>query len=410
MRTKTKKRRKAWLLSLLCALFTLGIIGGYIISQNQQESPKASETKDSGTVKKNEKASTPTQKSNDPIEEKVDHLLKQMTLEEKVGQLVIVGFQTKQPDSLITAMIRDYHVGGVILYDRNMDSPNQVTHLTSDLQRLALENTHQIPLIVSIDQEGGQIVRMRDHVSPIPSQQYLARNKNQETVYNTAVQTGSELKAMGINVNYAPVLDLSNLDSRSFGEDPQKAKELGEKVIAGFTKSGITATLKHFPGNGRSNIDPHKDTSAVQANQLDLENNDIYPFKKIIEEVNHQNFFVMVTHIKYPAYDKENPASLSPIIIQQLLRNKLGYKGIVVTDDLEMGAVSKYYSYKELGYSAVKAGADLLLVCHTFDSQKEVINGMIEAVKTNKLSEERINESVKRILTYKFSSTMMDAQ
>ncbi|NYV65162.1 beta-N-acetylhexosaminidase [Bacillus sp. Gen3] len=410
MRTKTKKRRKAWLLSLLCALFTLGIIGGYIISQNQQESPKASETKDSGTVKKNEKASTPTQKSNDPIEEKVDHLLKQMTLEEKVGQLVIVGFQTKQPDSLITAMIRDYHVGGVILYDRNMDSPNQVTHLTSDLQRLALENTHQIPLIVSIDQEGGQIVRMRDHVSPIPSQQYLAINKNQETVYNTAVQTGSELKAMGINVNYAPVLDLSNLDSRSFGEDPQKAKELGEKVIAGFTKSGITATLKHFPGNGRSNIDPHKDTSAVQANQLDLENNDIYPFKKIIEKVNHQNFFVMVTHIKYPAYDKENPASLSPIIIQQLLRNKLGYKGIVVTDDLEMGAVSKYYSYKELGYSAVKAGADLLLVCHTFDSQKEVINGMIEAVKTNKLSEERINESVKRILTYKFSSTMMDAQ
>ncbi|MBU5214240.1 beta-N-acetylhexosaminidase [Heyndrickxia oleronia] len=410
MRTKTKKRRKAWLLSLLCALFTLGIIGGYIISQNQNESPKATETKDSGTVKKNEKASTPTQKSNDPIEEKVDHLLKKMTLEEKVGQLVIVGFQTKQPDSLITAMIRDYHVGGVILYDRNMDSPNQVTHLTSDLQRLALENTHQIPLIVSIDQEGGQIVRMRDHVSPIPSQQDLARNKNQETVYNTAVQTGSELKAMGINVNYAPVLDLSNLDSRSFGEDPQKAKELGEKVIAGFTKSGITATLKHFPGNGRSNIDPHKDTSAVQANQLDLENNDIYPFKKIIEEVNHQNFFVMVTHIKYPAYDKENPASLSPIIIQQLLRNKLGYKGIVVTDDLEMGAVSKYYSYKELGYSAVKAGADLLLVCHTFDSQKEVINGMIEAVKTNKLSEERINESVKRILTYKFSSTMMDAQ
>lgn len=410
MRTKTKKRRKAWLLSLLCALFTIGIIGGYIISQNQKESPKSTETKDSGTVKKNEKASTPTQKSNDPIEEKVDHLLKQMTLEEKVGQLVIVGFQTKQPDSLITAMIRDYHVGGVILYDRNMDSPNQVTHLTSDLQRLALESTHQIPLIVSIDQEGGQIVRMRDYVSPIPSQQDLARNKNQETVYNTAVQTGSELKAMGINVNYAPVLDLSNLDSRSFGENPQKAKELGEKVIAGFTKSGITATLKHFPGNGRSNIDPHKDTSAVQANQLDLENNDIYPFKKIIEEVNHQNFFVMVTHIKYPAYDKENPASLSPIIIQQLLRNKLGYKGIVVTDDLEMGAVSKYYSYKELGYSAVKAGADLLLVCHTFDSQKEVINGMIEAVKTNILSEERINESVKRILTYKFSSTMMDAQ
>src|SRR5690606_33086321 len=133
--------------------------------------------------------------------------------------------------------------------------------------------------------------------------------------------------------------------------------------------SDITAALKHFPGHGRSSVDPHEETSSVHADKLDLENQDIYPFKKIINEIDNNKFFVMVTHIKYPAYDKENPASLSPVIIQDLLRNKLGYKGIVVTDDLEMGAVNKYFTYEDLGYKAVESGADLLLVCHTFENQ-----------------------------------------
>lgn len=335
--------------------------------------------------------------------EKIDRLMKTMSLREKIGQLVMVGFPSTEPDEHVKRMIRHYDVGGVILYDRNMETPEQVATLTNDLQRVALENRFKIPLVFSIDQEGGKIVRMRQYVSPIPSQQQLGQSKDDAKVYQIAHRTGTELAAMGIQINFAPVLDLSATDSRSFGEDPVLAGRLGQQVVTGLTDAGVTPVLKHFPGNGRSHIDPHHDSSSVEAGREDLENKDILPFRQIITNIDHDHFFVMVTHIKYPVYDKENPASLSSAIIQQLLREKLGYEGIVVTDDLEMGAVSKYFTYREIGYRAIAAGADLLLVCHTFDHQKEVMDGIWDAVQTGKLSEERINESVRKILAYKLS-------
>ncbi|PKG22906.1 beta-N-acetylhexosaminidase [Niallia nealsonii] len=340
---------------------------------------------------------------NTTIEEKVTNLVAKMTLQEKIGQLMVVGFQSNQPDEHIKTMINDYKVGGVILFDRNMINPEQVASLNNQLQNLAMKNEKQIPLTISIDQEGGQIVRMREQVSTIPSQQSLGQKNNPKAVYDTAYHTGTELSAMGFNVNFAPVLDLSDTDSRSFGTDPEKVNTLGSQVVTGLMDSGMVATLKHFPGNGRSNVDPHIETSSVEANKLDLETKDIYPFKKMIENVDNNRFYIMVTHIKYPTYDKVNPASISPIIIQDLLRKELGFKGIVVTDDLEMGAVNKYFTYEDLGYNAIKAGADMLLVCHTFENQQRVFNGIIKAVESKKLSEERIDESVKRILTNKLT-------
>jgi len=327
-----------------------------------------------------------------------------MTLEEKIGQLMIIGFQNGEMDEHVQTMIKDYHVGGIILFDRNMKSPAQVAELNNHLQQLALKNQHHIPLLTSVDQEGGAITRMKDQVSYLPSQQELGKEKNAEQVYDTAYRSGHELAAMGINLNFAPVLDLSNTDTRSFGKNPYLVNAYGQEAIKGLNDSGITATLKHFPGNGRSDIDPHKETSSVEANQLDLENSDIYPFKKAIQNVDNNRFFVMVTHIKYPAYDKVNPASLSPTIIQTLLREKLGYTGIVITDDLEMGAVNKYFTPREMGYKALKAGADILLVCHTLETQEELFNGVVEAVQNHKLSEARIDEAVKRVLTYKLSA------
>lgn len=355
-------------------------------------------TRNSG---QNQEDMTQTEKN---LEQKVEDIIEEMSLSEKIGQLIVVGFPSKQVDEHMTKMINDYHVGGVILYDRNMESPRQVAQLTNELQEMALQTKHKLPLLFSIDQEGGSIVRMKQHVTPIPSQQALGLQDDEKVVYDTAYRTGQELSAMGIHVNFAPVLDLSENDSRSFGTDPNKVSIYGQQVIKGLVDSGMVATLKHFPGHGRSNVDPHVETSSVQANQLDLENNDIFPFKKAIDEMDHQNFFVMVTHIKYPAYDQENPASISPVIIEELLRKKLGYKGIVVTDDLEMGAVNKYFTYEDLGYKAVESGADLLLVCHTLENQQKVFNGILEAVETKKLKEERIDEAVKRILMYKLSS------
>ncbi|MFE4114884.1 glycoside hydrolase family 3 N-terminal domain-containing protein [Priestia sp. YIM B13448] len=347
-----------------------------------------------------------SKEKNDPktLKQQVEKLIVHMTLQEKIGQMMVVGFQTEEMDNHIRTMISTYHAGGVILFDRNMKTPKQVATLTNNLQDLAQETKNQIPLMMGIDQEGGSIVRRKDQVSPIPSQQELGQKNDQESVYQTANHNGKELAAMGFNVDFAPVLDLSDTDTRSFGTDPKKAAEFGEAAVSGLNTNGLTAALKHFPGNGRSNIDPHLETSSVKADKLDLQNGDIYPFKKMVRNVDNNNFFVMVTHIKYPAYDKENPASISPIIIQELLRKQLGYNGLVVTDDLEMGAISKYFTYEELGVRTVEAGADVLLVCHTLDSQEKMYNGILRAVKEEKISEKRIDESVKRILTHKLTS------
>ena len=338
----------------------------------------------------------------DSVEEKVGRVLESMTLEEKIGQMLVVGFQSTESDEHIERMIRDYHAGGVILFDRNMENPSQVAKLTNQLQKIAYSSSLQIPLTFSVDQEGGAIIRMKEYFSSLPSQQALGEKGDKKAISKLAVRTGQQLAAMGFTINFAPVLDLSDTDSRSFGTDPLLTGEYGSEVISGLVAGGVTATVKHFPGNGRSNVDPHEDTSAVDADQLDLENNDIYPFKKVIQELNHDDFFVMVTHIKYPAYDKEHPASISPVIMQDLLRDQLGYTGIVVTDDLEMGAVNKYFTYEDLGCQAVSAGADMLLVCHTEESQKQVFNGILEGVQSGEIPISRVDEAVKRILSYKY--------
>ncbi|MBY0063465.1 beta-N-acetylhexosaminidase [Priestia aryabhattai] len=391
-------------IALLFLMAILVITAVSSLALNTSKSKVASENVKGESSKKTTPKAAPNHKKQDSVTEKVNSLMTRMTLEEKIGQLMIIGFQSGEMDEHVQTMIKDYHVGGIILFDRNMKSPAQIAELNNHLQQLALKNQHHIPLLTSVDQEGGAITRMKDQVSYLPSQQELGKEKKAEQVYDTAYRSGNELAAMGFNLNFAPVLDLSNTDTRSFGKDPYLVNTYGNEVIKGLNDSGITATLKHFPGNGRSDIDPHKETSSVEANQLDLENSDIYPFKKTIHNVDNNRFFVMVTHIKYPAYDKVNPASLSPTIIQTLLREKLGYTGIVITDDLEMGAVNKYFTPREMGYKALKAGADILLVCHTLQTQEELFNGVVEAVQNHKLSEARIDEAVKRVLTYKLSA------
>ncbi|MGG4265672.1 beta-N-acetylhexosaminidase [Peribacillus simplex] len=349
----------------------------------------------------NSKAGKGKDVDNPDNHEKIEKMLGKMTLEEKIGQLMMVGFKGTEKNSEITELIEQKHIGGVIYFDRNMKSPEQVAKLSNSLQQIADQSLHSLPLMVAVDQEGGDTIRMKERVSPLPAQKDLGKKASVEDMYKVAKLNGKELGSMGININFAPVLDLSKTDERSFGKDPEKVYQYGQKAIQGLNDVSITGALKHFPGNGRSEIDPHVETSSVETNRLDLENSDIYPFKQIISKMDNQKFFVMVTHIKYPAYDKEKPASLSKVIIEDLLRGKLKYKGLVVTDDLEMGAVNKYFSYEEMGKQAILAGADLLLVCHEYSHELEVYNGLLEAVKTGEVPIDRINESVKRVLTYK---------
>ncbi|MGE6378531.1 glycoside hydrolase family 3 N-terminal domain-containing protein [Peribacillus muralis] len=358
-------------------------------------------------IQKKDHSGTDKEKSVDAItenHEEMEKMLESMTLEEKVGQLMMVGFKGTKASRKINELIEKKHIGGVIYFDRNMKSPKQVARLSNSLQQTAEQSTLSLPLMVAVDQEGGDIIRMKESVSPFPAQQDLGQHASAEDMYKVAKLNGTELSSMGININFAPVLDLSETDKRSVGEDPEKVYRYGKKAIQGLNDASVTGALKHFPGNGRSEVDPHVDTSSVKADQLDLENSDIYPFKRIISEMDDQSFFVMVTHIKYPAYDQQKPASLSKVIIEDLLRGKLNYGGLVITDDLEMGAVNKYFSYEEMGMEAILAGADILLVCHEYTHELEVYEGLLEAVKAGKVPMERIDQSVKRVLAYKLQT------
>ena len=339
----------------------------------------------------------PSPKSVDPV----DQLLLLMTIEEKVGQMFVFGFNGIEPDKNILSAIRDKKIGGVILYDRNMQNPRQVVSLNNALKRTASEQRLEIPLFICVDQEGGNVTRMANKVSVAPAQQKQGMRAEREGVYSMAGVTAVELKAMGFSVNFAPVLDLSERDSRSFGTNPEKAASFGKAAVDAYNEAGIIASIKHFPGLGRSTVDTHFDFDVVKTPADILEKSDIIPFAHVMQTTDQRRFMLMTTHLIFTAYDSKNPSSVSPAVIKGLLRDKMGFSGLVVTDDMEMGGLSKIVSFDEMGEKAVAAGVDILLVCQEKENQDRVYQGLINAVKSGKISRSRIDESVRRILRTK---------
>ena len=325
----------------------------------------------------------------------VEEKLKTLSLEEKIGQMMLVGIQEKNFDENANYMLNTYHVGGIIFYDRNMETKDQVKKLTDDLQK-----NSKIPLFIALDEEGGSVARMKHAITPPPSQELIGRSGDFNLAKVHAVETAKKLREVGINLNFAPVADVGNYD-RSFNSDSKIVAEFVSQAAKGYEEENFFYTLKHFPGIGKATIDPHKDISVVEDSKNILEQEDILPFKKIISEQDNSKFMVMLGHLKYLALDKENPATLSPAIVTKLLREELNFQGVIITDDLEMGAVKNYNSPEQIGLQAVKAGADILLVCHNYETQKKICDAVLNAVQSGEIPEDRINQSVRRILKMK---------
>ena len=334
----------------------------------------------------------------DPVEK----ILNSMTLEEKLGQMMIFGFHGTTTNADIEYMLQNYHTGGIILFDRNMENKAQVEKLTAALQVI---NPSKVPLFFAIDEEGGRVARMKENLTPPPSQEEIGNSDDPTLAYRYANSIAQELKAIGINLNFAPVADVGTKDTRSFSSDSNTVANFVTNAAAGYEDAGIFYCLKHFPGIGLGKVDSHEDISTIDASRETFDNEDLVPFKKIISERNNSKFMVMVSHYKYTAFDAENSATLSPAVITELLRNELGFKGVVITDDLNMGAVSKYHDEKSIAVAAVKAGVDVLLSCHEYEKQKATYEAILSAVKSGEISEERINDSVRRILTMKLELT-----
>ena len=332
------------------------------------------------------------------IDEKVDQIVESMSQTEKLGQMVMIGIQGTKVDDDSLYMLHQFHMGGVILFDRNMDSPEQVKQLTSDLQA---QSNEKVPLFIGIDEEGGDVVRMAEKLTPPPSQKEIGATGDIEQARTWAIKTAKSLKDMGVNVNFAPVADVGSNDKRSYSTDTNTVIDFVRAATKGYQQENIIYSLKHFPGIGKGKVDSHVDSSNIDVVKEVLMTEDIIPFKTIIDENDPNDYFILVSHLKYPALDEEYPASLSSKIMTDLLRYELGYKGIIITDDMEMGAVANHNDFRSIGVNAVKAGTDIVLVCHEYEHQQEVYLGLLDAVNSGEISQERIDESVKRIIKVK---------
>lgn len=379
-------RKKIIITAIVIIIIILGVLlNDKNIFSNVEESKSAQEE-------------VPIAQQNLTIDEKVDKTVESMSQTEKLGQMVMIGIQGTKVDDDSLYMLNQYHMGGVILFDRNMESPEQVKQLTSDLQA---QSNEKVPLFIGIDEEGGDVVRMAEKLTPPPSQKEIGATGDIEQAKTWAIKTAKSLKDMGINVNFAPVADVGSNDKRSYSTDANTVIDFVRAATEGYQQENIIYSLKHFPGIGKGRVDSHVDSSSIDVAKEVLMAEDILPFKTIIDENDPNDYFILVSHLKYPALDEEYPASLSSKIMTDLLRNKLGYKGIIITDDMEMGAVANHNDFRSIGVNAVKAGADIVLVCHEYQHQQEVYLGLLDAVNSGEISQERIDESVKRIIKVK---------
>lgn len=334
-------------------------------------------------------------------EEKVDKLVANMTDADKVGQLLMIGIHGKTLNDDAKFMLNEYRVGGIILFDRNMESKDQVKSLITDINKTG-KSAGLTPLFIGIDQEGGAVARMEDQLIKVPPAEELGKEPIEQAV-SLAKQSGTELKDLGFNINFAPVADLGLTYGRSFSTNPDDVVRYASAVGKAYDEAGLWYSYKHFPGIGKTDVDLHADTSVVPVSKETLLNEDTKVFVDLIKQSKPNTYAIMVSHAMYPQIDADHPSSLSKAIITDWLRKDMGYNGVVVTDDMDMGALAKHYTFSDMAVQSILAGSDILLVCHEYEHMQEAYNGLMKAVKDGRISKERLDESVKRILLMKMS-------
>ena len=334
-------------------------------------------------------------------EEKVDKLVANMSDADKVGQLLMIGIHGTTLNDDAKFMLNEYRVGGIILFDRNMESKYQVKTLIADINK-AGKSAGLTPLFLGIDQEGGTVARMEDQLIKVPPAEELGKAPIEQAA-SLAKQSGAELKDLGFNINFAPVADLGLTYGRSYSTNPDEVVRYAGAVGKAYDEAGLWYSYKHFPGIGKTDVDLHADTSIVPVSRETLLSEDTKVFVDLIKQSKPNTYTIMVSHAMYPQIDSDYPASLSKAIITDWLRKDMGYNGVVVTDDMDMGALAKHYTFGDMAVQSILAGSDILLVCHEYEHMQEAYNGLMKAVKDGRISKERLDESVKRILLMKMS-------
>lgn len=337
-----------------------------------------------------------------PVEEEVAS----MPLEKKVGQLMMAGFEGTDANATVAGLIQDQHIGSFIIFARNIASLEQVAALNNSLQTLAVQADQPAKLIIATDQEGGKTRRF-DNIGPYYSQPMIGEMPGEAAAMTAQLQASStarDLKKIGINTNLAPVADVSSgwgsvMDGRSYGAEAELVAELSASAVKGYNNATTISCPKHFPGHGSSDENTEEAPATVESSREELDTIDLLPFGEAIKAGAPM---IMTAHLSVPAIDPSGtPASLSRIITTDLLRKNMAFTGVILTDDLEMAAITSNRSVGEAAVAALAAGADMVMVAHRADRTTEAHGAIIAAVRAGKLKEEDINKSVVRILEMK---------
>jgi beta-N-acetylhexosaminidase len=323
-----------------------------------------------------------------------------LTPVQRAGQRLMVGFEGARFSDTAKHYIENLKVGGLILFAQNLESPGQISDLCHEAQSFA-RGCGQPTLFIAIDQEGGVVARLKPPFTQFDGNPHI---RSAQQAREFARITASELSSIGVNMNMAPVLDVlppqgpSVMTKRSFGHDPQKVAQLGTAVIETLQQLGIMAVAKHFPGIGRTILDSHEDLPDSDLSQQALATVDLVPFREAVE---NQVAGIMLSHIRYPRIDPQWPASLSAIIARDLLRHKLGYNGLVLSDDFDMGAIAKHFDIPSIVKQSLAAQVDIVLICH---ESRKIEQAHREIVRQCNVSEKLSvgeEDAVERILSAK---------
>lgn len=327
-------------------------------------------------------------------------LYQHLSQKQRTGQRLMVGFDGLTVDDTLKYYIDGIKVGGIILFSRNLDSPDQIQDLCGQAQEYT-QQCGQPPLFIGIDQEGGQVARLKPPFTQFKGNPHIT--STEEAVHFAQV-TARELNQIGVNMNMAPVLDVlpekgeSVMEKRAFGSDPHHVARMGAAMIEQFQKNGILAVAKHFPGIGNTVLDSHIDRPDLDISLKKLTDRDMMPYHTAIDK---NVAGIMLSHIRYHCLDPHWPASLSPVLVNDMLRQKMNYEGLVLTDDLDMGAITKYYNLADIIQQCLKATVDIILICHPGPKIEAALKHILDFEDKDTQLGQKGALSVQRILQYK---------
>ncbi|MBA3271658.1 MAG: beta-N-acetylhexosaminidase [Acidobacteria bacterium] len=314
-----------------------------------------------------------------------------------IGQLLIGSFPGTSVAPELRSLAKEFDLGGAILFSRNIEVPDQVAELAADIETLG----RGAPAWVSIDQEGGRVARLQEPFTRWPPMAVLGRAKSEALAGRFARALAHELTAVGVTLDYAPVLDIHTnptnpvIGDRALAQKGDDVARLGAVIIRTLQHEGVAACGKHFPGHGDTSTDSHHELPMVEHPPDRLRGVEFVPFRAAIRE---GVAFMMTAHVLVPSLDEKRPATLSPTIVQRILREELGYEGVILSDDLEMKAVSALLPVPEAAVQAIRAGCDGVLICSgNLDTQAATLEALIRAVETNEISQTRVDDAFKRL-------------